>query len=177
MAGSRKKAIASELDSLKRHLRKDRNAIYTWEPRHVDSLVLAKVADDLNNGVLIDVAIARAHDFFKEEYIEDIHPVLRLTDSVVPYDNGGYLPSGLSFAYNASGVAEPVLTKKQQWPGWERDLGLVGAYKEILATAFKNADLKADDIRKAAATGKCLFRPLRCAGLSRRKFTPRSLMR
>ena len=126
---------------------------------------MAKIADDLNDGVLIDVAIARAHDFFKEEYIEDIHPVLRLTDSVVPYDNGGYLPAGMSFAYNASGVAEPVLTKKQQWPGWERDLGLVGAYKEILGTAFKNADLKADDIRKAAATGKMFVSSATLRGL------------
>ena len=114
--------------------------------------MLAKIADDMNDGVLIDVAIARAQDFFKEEYIEDVHPVQQLTDSVV-YDKGGFLPSGWSYAYNDTGVPEPVLTKKQQWPGWERDLGLVGAYKQQLGDAFKAADVQADHIRKAAATG------------------------
>lgn len=60
VAGSRKKAIASELDALKRHLRKDRNAILTWQPRHIDTVTLGGIADDMNNGVLIDKAIDKA---------------------------------------------------------------------------------------------------------------------
>jgi hypothetical protein len=60
VAGSRKKAIASELDALKRHMRKDRNAVLTWKPRHIDTVTLGQIADDMNNGLLIDVAVSKA---------------------------------------------------------------------------------------------------------------------
>jgi hypothetical protein len=60
VAGSRKKAVMSELNALKRHLKKDREIIYTWEPRHLSTVALAKIADDINRGVLIDVAIEKA---------------------------------------------------------------------------------------------------------------------
>lgn len=42
----------------------------------------------------------------------------------------------------------------QQFPGWEHDLGLVGAYKQQVASAFKSAEAKAGEIRKDAANGK-----------------------
>ena len=56
VAGSRKKAVASELDALKRHLRKGRD-VSTWEPRHIPGVVMATIAEDLAKGILIDVAV------------------------------------------------------------------------------------------------------------------------
>ena len=59
----RNKAAASELESLRRHLRKGR-LISTWEPIHITNEVLADVAEDMAKGVLIDVAVDRAADLF-----------------------------------------------------------------------------------------------------------------
>ena len=39
------------------------------------------------------------------------------------------------------------------WPGWERDLGLVGAYKQQISQAFHDAESRGSDLRKKAATG------------------------
>jgi 8-oxo-dGTP pyrophosphatase MutT (NUDIX family) len=145
VAGSRKKAVMSELDALRRHLCKDRDAIYSWTPRHVDTVMLAKIADDMNDGVLIDVALKRVYDSFVESEVSET-PV-----EAVNFKSDEWL-------YEA---APPVVLpavhvekKVKQWPGWEHDLGLVGAYKQQIGKAFDNADDKADDIRKAAASGK-----------------------
>ena len=59
VAGSRKKAVASELESLKRHLRKGRS-ITTWEPYNIDNGILGMIAEDIAKGVLLDVAVERA---------------------------------------------------------------------------------------------------------------------
>jgi len=147
VAGSRKKAIASELDSLKRHLRKDREAIYTWEPRHIDTLTLAKIADDLNNGVLIDVAIARAADAVPFDVDTQVKVAF-------DYIEDTYGPIQIQSPFYEQVVSPDWVQKKKQWPGWERDLGLVGQYKEQITAAFQAADVKADVIRKQAASGK-----------------------
>ena len=65
VAGSRKKAVASELDALRRHLRKGRD-VGTWEPRHIPGVVMATIAEDLGKGILIDVAVESAGDICLE---------------------------------------------------------------------------------------------------------------
>ena len=59
VAGSRKKAVESELGALGRHLRKGR-LISTWEARHIPARALSAIAEDIAKGVLIDTAVERA---------------------------------------------------------------------------------------------------------------------
>jgi hypothetical protein len=54
-----KAAAASELDALRRHLRKGRE-ITTWEPEHITNRTLGLIAEDIAKGVLLDTAIERA---------------------------------------------------------------------------------------------------------------------
>jgi len=118
VAGSRKKAVGSELDALRRHIRKGR-LISTWEPVHISEGVLAVVAEDIAKGVLLDVAIDRAADLClaAESEIESFHV--------------------------------PEITKTDvQWPGWERDLGLVGAYQNLVKEALMKAETRGDDLRR-----------------------------
>ena len=61
VAGSRKKAVDSELGALARHLRKGR-LISTWDARHIPARALGMIAEDLAKGVLIDTAVERAGD-------------------------------------------------------------------------------------------------------------------
>ena len=61
VAGSRKKAVESELGALKRHLRKGR-LISTWVAEHIPERVLGMIAEDIAKGVLLDVAVERAGD-------------------------------------------------------------------------------------------------------------------
>ena len=42
---------------------------------------------------------------------------------------------------------------RPHWPGWERDLGLVGAYKNLIGQAFHDAEARGSALRKKAATG------------------------
>jgi 8-oxo-dGTP pyrophosphatase MutT (NUDIX family) len=50
-------------------------------------------------------------------------------------------------------IFEPIVAKAQQWPGWERDLGLVGAYKQQIEGAFAVAQAKGEQLRHKAANG------------------------
>ena len=59
VAGSRKKAVESELGALKRHLRKGR-LISTWVAEHIPERALGMIAEDVAKGVLLDVAVERA---------------------------------------------------------------------------------------------------------------------
>ena len=61
VAGSRKKAVESELGALKRHLRKGR-LISTWVAEHIPERALGMIAEDVAKGVLLDVAVERAGD-------------------------------------------------------------------------------------------------------------------
>src|SRR5262249_13943551 len=45
------------------------------------------------------------------------------------------------------------VAKAAHWPGWERDLGLVGAYKNLISDAFHAAETQGAALRKKAATG------------------------
>jgi 8-oxo-dGTP pyrophosphatase MutT (NUDIX family) len=132
VAGSRKKAAVSELDALKRHLRKGRE-ITTWEPRFIDDRVLDLIAADIAKGVLIDTAVQRAGDL-----LEDL-PTWEIVDETEKSDT--------------------------QWPGWEHDLSLVATHKERVADAFHEADAKASQLRKDAATGKMMVSESTLKGL------------
>jgi 8-oxo-dGTP pyrophosphatase MutT (NUDIX family) len=50
----------------------------------------------------------------------------------------------------AGGADQPA---HATWPGWERDLGLVGAYKNLIGQAFHDAETRGSELRKKAATG------------------------
>src|SRR6185312_16054570 len=50
-------------------------------------------------------------------------------------------------------VQDLHVSKNAHWPGWERDLGLVGAYKSLIGQAFHDAETRGSDLRKKAATG------------------------
>lgn len=131
VAGSRKKAVEAELGALARHLRKGR-LISTWEARHIPARALGMIAEDLAKGVLIDTACERASDICLKAADEDGHEaVLGSEDHFQP---------------------APV-TKAAHWPGWERDLGLVGAYKHLIGQAFHDAETKGSELRRKAATG------------------------
>jgi 8-oxo-dGTP pyrophosphatase MutT (NUDIX family) len=131
VAGSRKKAISSELEALKRHLRKGRS-ITTWEPFNIDNGILGMIAEDVAKGVLLDTAIERARDIsLKDEEGFTLSRATIIGDVVVPR---GAMKIG-------------------QFPGWERDLGLVGAYTEEISQAFQNAEIKGRELRKDAASG------------------------
>jgi 8-oxo-dGTP pyrophosphatase MutT (NUDIX family) len=132
VAGSRKKMAASELDSLKRHLRKGRS-ITTWEPRHITNGILSMIAEDVAKGVLLDTAIERALDIGVMTPVEY---------------------SWEEFPDEGNANCFPVEKSEQQFPGWQEDLGLVGRYKEEISQAFQDAEIKGSEIRKDAATGK-----------------------
>lgn len=134
VAGSRKKAVASELDALGRHLRKGRD-VASWEPVHVPQDVQAGIVADIGKGVLIDTALGRAQT------------AIALGDA--PDDTA----SPMAFVAEL-GATQPTTVKAQQWPGWEHDLGLVGAYKEQISDAFHTAEIKGAELRKKAATGQ-----------------------
>ena len=135
VAGSRKKMAASELDSLKRHLRKGRS-ITTWEPRHITNSILSMIAEDVAKGVLLDTAIERALDIGVMTPVEPEPSSVDLPDRTWNYP-----------------MIDPV-GKSVQFPGWQEDLGLVGRYKEEISQAFQDAEIKGSEIRKDAATGK-----------------------
>ena len=147
VAGSRKKAVVSELDALRRHIRKGR-LISTWEPVHVSSDVLAAVAEDIGKGVLLDVAIGRAADlcFAAESDVENGH-------GHDPEDTDS--PSSLLVPLpDIPGMEYPPLysSKSAQWPGWERDLGLVGAYEVLVREALQKAESRGTDLRKKSVS-------------------------
>jgi len=145
VAGSRKrgeghtdrlKAVQCELDALRRHLRKGR-LISTWEAEHIPGRALGMIAEDIAKGVLIDTAVERAGD-------------ICLTKDA--YEWAGDAESARESGYSAPS-GHPEVTKAAHWPGWERDLGLVGAYKNLIGQAFHDAETRGSELRKKAATG------------------------
>ncbi len=135
VAGSRKKAVESELGALKRHLRKGRQ-ISTWVAEHIPERALGMIAEDIAKGVLIDTAVERAGDI-----------CLKADGPVAcgsPRPVSGSYPPAADDVFKASSL---------HWPGWERDLGLVGAYKHLIGQAFRDAETRGSELRKKAATG------------------------
>jgi 8-oxo-dGTP pyrophosphatase MutT (NUDIX family) len=132
VAGSRKKAVDSELEALKRHLRKGRS-ITTWEPFNIGNGALGMIAEDIAKGVLLDTAIERARDISlrDEEFITRRMGSGGSGDSVIARDE----------------------LRTRQFPGWERDLGLVGAYTEEISQAFQDAEIRGRELRAKAASG------------------------
>jgi 8-oxo-dGTP pyrophosphatase MutT (NUDIX family) len=138
VAGSRKKAVASELDALRRHLRKGRQ-ITDWEPLHIADRTLGLIAEDLAKGVLLDTAIDRALDIAID--------IAGKFDPIPPEpadDPGRFTPR--SWVY--------PIGKSAQFPGWQQDLGLIGRYKEEISQAFQDAEIKGSRLRKDAASGR-----------------------
>src|ERR1039457_3816907 len=132
VAGCRKEAVASELGALARHLRKGR-LISTWVAEHIPERALGMIAEDIAKGVLLDVAVERAEGI-----------CLREDSALIPWMPDEPDPS----------VAPPDVVKAAtRWPGWERDLGLVGAYKNLIGQAFHDAEARGSALRKKAATG------------------------
>src|SRR5581483_2790695 len=138
VAGSRKKAVAAELDALKRHLRKGRDAA-TWEPRHIPGVVMATISEDLAKGILIDVAVESAGGICLKADLDD-GPVACGSPRPVP----DFYPPDADDAFKSS---------SRHWPGWERDLGLVAAHKHLIGQAFHDAEARGSDLRRKAATG------------------------
>ena len=140
VAGSRKKAVASELDALKRHLRKGRQ-ISTWEPQHIPPRALSMIAEDAAKGILLDTAIDRAADFI-------------LSDPFLPAGSDDDWAGCMDPDGRALEQYVPADKAAPQFPGWEHDLALVHTYTAAIAQAFQDADIRGAEIRKDAATGK-----------------------
>jgi 8-oxo-dGTP pyrophosphatase MutT (NUDIX family) len=151
----RNKAALSELDALRRHLNKGRH-ITTWEVRNLPGIVLSCLQEDLEKGIEVDVAI----ELVKSLLPFDDAPITDQNDaSVSGNDDRGVVKGEPVIAgEHVSGVGEDerltVVKSTQQFPGWEHDLGLVGRYKEEIAAAFQDAEVKGSQLRKDAATGK-----------------------
>ena len=164
VAGSRKKAVGAELDALKRHLRKGRD-ISTWEPRHIPGVVMATISEDLAKGILIDVAVESAGDICLKDDgpvacgsprpVSDTYPSAPEVHNAEVADLGTHDdPAAVAgFALDHSRDGGHVLKAAPHWPGWERDLGLVGAYKHLIGQAFHDAETRGSDLRRKAATG------------------------
>ena len=112
--GPGRRPSTSELGALKRHLRKGR-LISTWVRRHIPERALGMIAEDVAKGVLLDVAVERAGDICLQGG--------RWTTGRTPGDSRRARP-GL-----VPGTHDAFKSSSRHWPGWERDLGLVGAYK------------------------------------------------
>jgi 8-oxo-dGTP pyrophosphatase MutT (NUDIX family) len=134
VAGSRKKAVEAELGALKRHIRKGR-LISSWVPEHVTEGMLARIAEDVAKGVLLDIAVDRALDL---SAYEDLI-VRRNVD----------IPD-----YNEEWLHKDDLSEPPMWPGWGHDLAIVSTYKGLVADAFKDADITASQLRQKAASGQ-----------------------
>ena len=146
VAGSRKKAVEAELGALARHLRKGR-LISTWVARHIPERALGMIAEDIAKGVLIDTAVERAEAICLKGAAGDWPPpwfgsigsdatdTAERTEEILRAEFGG------------------TVQKAAHWPGWERDLGLVGAYKQQISQAFHDAETRGSALRKKAATG------------------------
>jgi len=145
-----KAAAASELDALRRHLRKGRE-ITSWEPVNITNGTLARIAEDIAKGVLLDTAIGRAMDI--EAKSESITDQLDLSPWVDMTPVSGYLQGPVPFSEAPELIAAAVKSSSQ-FPGWQQDLGLVGHYKEEISQAFQDAEIKGSQIRKDAASGK-----------------------
>src|SRR5208283_2978142 len=150
VAGSRKKAVESELGALKRHLRKGR-LISTWVAEHIPERALGMIAEDVAKGVLLDVAVERAGDIC----LAEIPGGFGGFDKSAGEDVSVMLAAGKGEYGRADreGSVHEVVKAAAHWPGWERDLGLVGAYKNLIGQAFHDAEARGSELRKKAATG------------------------
>src|SRR5208337_3875197 len=150
VAGSRKKAVESELGALKRHLRKGR-LISTWVAEHIPERALGMIAEDVAKGVLLDVAVERAGDIC----LAEIPGGFGGFDKSAAEDVSVMLAAGKGEYGRADreGSVHEVVKAAAHWPGWERDLGLVGAYKNLIGQAFHDAEARGSELRKKAATG------------------------
>lgn len=156
VAGSRKKAAASELDSLRRHLGKGK-LISDWEPRHITNRVLGMIAEDMAKGVLIDVAVNRAAGIFlakDDSFWSDVAPVESGGIHAEEPDDEALYERYEHDKDDEDEDEDEDSSKSASWPGWEHDLGLVGAYRQQVSRAFQAAEVEGRQLRKDAATGK-----------------------
>lgn len=160
----RNKAIVAELDSLKRHIGKGM-LISEWEPRHIDNRILGMIAEDTAKGVLLDIAVERALAFALLKSGEDDQARRLWTENTSHMGISGDGDGDFDFIDEHHSedddddddddkVAVPYVVKGTEFPGWEKDLGLVGAYVERISDAFQKAERSVSDLRKQAATGE-----------------------
>lgn len=115
------KAMKAEMEALTRHLKKGRE-ISTWEARHIPEIALAAISEYLARGLVVEEAVKVA--------------------SAVTLSSDAY-----------EWVTETELPKarRAEWPGWEHDLGLVGAYTEIVRDMFSRAEGEAGKMKQEYA--------------------------
>jgi 8-oxo-dGTP pyrophosphatase MutT (NUDIX family) len=107
---------------------------------HIPERALGMIAEDIAKGVLIDTAVERAGS-------------IALAAAALPVGGSGgeFFPGDPDeYRVTSVGVANKAAA---HWPGWERDLGLVGAYKRLIGQAFHDAETRGSALRKKAATG------------------------
>ena len=93
------------------------------------------IAEDVAKGVLLDVAVERAGDI------------------CLKADDGDEATMRQSSMPARASQLTTIVKAAAHWPGWERDLGLVGAYKNLIGQAFHDAEARGSELRKKAATG------------------------
>ena len=152
VAGSRKrgeghtsKAVEAELSALARHLRKGR-LISTWEARHIPERALGMIAEDIAKGVLMDDGSGTRRGHLPGKAMRP-----RTGRTPVGGIRASHAACRRPILLDAHGAA--VHKAAAHWPGWERDLGLVGAYKNLIGQAFHDAESRGSALRKKAATG------------------------
>ena len=97
------------------------------------------IAEDIAKGVLLDVAVERAES-------------IALSGNWDLVDAGD-APGGVGWFLDKADADRLAAADHPHWPGWERDLGLVGAYKNLIGQAFHDAEARGSALRKKAATG------------------------
>src|SRR5260370_3970690 len=108
---------------------------------HITNRVLGLIAEDIAKGVLIDTAIDRATDIaVKDDSILDL----------ITQAQSNHPSSARSFPSILLGA---VLEKdiREQSPGWEHDLGLVGRFTQLISQAFQDAASKSSQLRNDTA--------------------------
>jgi len=107
------------------------------------------IAEDIAKGVLLDVAVERAGDICiagDAALMDDVG-----TKAALGRPDFHGFPAGPELDGDLHQI--PVVKAAAHWPGWERDLGLVGAFKNLIGQAFHDAETRGSELRKKAATG------------------------
>ena len=120
------RAAKAEMEALARHLKKGRE-FATWESRNIPASVMAVIEDDLTKGLSIDEVM-------------DVASRLIVADEV--------------YELVTKGADAGPKAHIREWPGWKRDLGLIGAYVEIIRKAFSDAEGHAGQLREEWAKGR-----------------------
>lgn len=143
--GYKRRAAEAELEALARHVRKGR-LLSSWQPRHVSGWLLARVAEDIDEGLTVDEAVMAAKarlrvDLNGQAYREEISEAPTVV-SRSPSGGGG-VPAA---AHTADGVPVPVL--EQDVPGAKPDdlIGYRWTVPDLPVTAVPRTGKGASDL-------------------------------